>query len=151
MSREERVVVRLPNLTTSFLSQQPRVNENYENASQISKDWVIKACELDGTSVKGVKNGDFAYFVAVAAPDAESGRLQTFSDWVHWVFPFDDEFDNGSVKDDPEEARKVLDNLVECMHGIASPATKFLQAHGDVWVRMKKVSILRRSGVEELY
>ena len=140
MSAAERVVVRLPKLATSFLPQQPQTNNHYEEASRVSKDWVTRECELGEKGRKVVKQGDFTYFVAIAVPVAELGRFQVFSDWVHWVFPFDDEFDNGRLKDDPEGAKEVLDNLVESLHGTADPATQFVRTHNDISVRIKEVS-----------
>ena len=54
------------------------------------------------------------------------------------MFPFDDFFDNGELKDDPEGASAVLDNLLGSMHGNVVPNTKFVCAHQDIWERFQK-------------
>lgn len=56
------------------------------------------------------------------------------------VFPFDDFFDNGKLKDDPEGAETVLNNLLDSMHGTDEPGTKFVCAHQDIWERFKEAS-----------
>ena len=55
------------------------------------------------------------------------------------MFPFDDFFDNGELKDNPEGAKAVLDNLLGSMHGTVEPKTRFVAAHQDVWTRFKEV------------
>ncbi len=78
---DERVTVSLPDLTVSFLAQQPKVNKHYELASKASKEWVILECALDEKGKKIVAKGDFGYYVAVAVPHADMGRYRVFSDW----------------------------------------------------------------------
>jgi hypothetical protein len=138
MISEQRTTVSLPNLAVSFLAQQPKINENYELAGRQSEEWVNKACELDEKGRKILEKGDFAYFVAVAVPFADLTRYRVFSDWVHWVFPFDDIFDVGHLKNDPDAAKVVLDNLADSMHGYA-PCIKFVEAHQKIYARMREV------------
>ena len=101
MASAERVTVTLPNLAVYFLSNPPEVNENYDAAYHASRAWLIQQCDFDERGKKTVVKGDFTYFCADAVPIAGLERYRLFCDWVNWVFPFDDFFDNGKLKDDP--------------------------------------------------
>lgn len=136
----EMIVVQLPNLVASFLAEEFAINENYDTVSQISRDWLCETCELGERDKHILRKGDFAYFCALNTPYCGSERFRDFCDWVNWVFPFDDFFDNGELKDDPKGAKEVLDNLLGSMHGNFEPKTKFVCAHQDIWERFKVVS-----------
>ncbi len=56
------------------------------------------------------------------------------------ISSFDDIFDIGELKDDPEGAKAVLDNLVDSMHGSVTPSTKFVQAHQKIYDRMEQTA-----------
>ena len=136
----DKVTVDLPNLMVSFLIDPPDTNENYEKVGEISKHWLDKNCDLDEKARKTLFKGDFAYFCAIAAPEAGPNKYRDFCDWTNWIFPFDDQFDIGELRDDPEGAKIVLDNLVDCMRGTAKPETMSVGAHHDIWIRFFNVS-----------
>ena len=135
----DRITVSLPDLAISFLAQEPEFNHHYEIVSRASDDWEREKCDLDPKGKRIIEVGDFAYFVAVAVSNASLSRFRCFSDWIHWVFPFDDMFDIGELKDDPKAAKEVLNDLVDSMQGTAIPGTKWAKAHQDLIIRMKRV------------
>ncbi|PNP58285.1 hypothetical protein THARTR1_01800 [Trichoderma harzianum] len=86
---------------------------------------------------KKINKCDFSYFCAVAAPHASRSRFRTLCDWGNWVFPYDDSelhhlpttavnlttpsvFDNGHLRDRPEESQLVMESLMMPMLGGAS-------------------------------
>ncbi|KAK3612856.1 hypothetical protein LTR22_028419, partial [Elasticomyces elasticus] len=41
-------------------------------------------------------------------PDADAVTFRVICDWGNWIFPFDDLFDDGGLRQDKLRARKVL-------------------------------------------
>jgi hypothetical protein len=146
----EKLIVQLPNLVASFLAETFDVNENYAAVSQVSREWLGEKCGLGARDKRILQKGDFVYSCALNTPDCGPDKFRDFCDWVNWVFPFDDIFDNGELKDDPKGAKAVLDNLLDSMHGTAEPKTKFVAAHQDVWTRFKEVGTCSARIVERL-
>ncbi|KAJ8120501.1 hypothetical protein ONZ43_g2806 [Nemania bipapillata] len=58
---------------------------------------------------------DFSYFIAITAPEAAPREYRTLCDWGNWVFPFDDMFDNGDLRNKPTTAAAVLQSLLSPM------------------------------------
>lgn len=142
MSSAERTTVQLPSLIVSFLDEEPNTHPLYERVRRESLDWVTTACALDRKTVIKVHKGDLTYFAAVCAPEAEDARYRVFCDWVNWVFPFDDQYDDGELRDDPRRAALELGNLIDNVYGRASPMTKYVKAHEDVWRRFEEVGLI---------
>ncbi|KAK2793799.1 hypothetical protein FQN51_001017 [Onygenales sp. PD_10] len=85
---------------------------------------------------------DFPYFGALFAPTAATLEYQTICDYFHWIFDFDDMFDDGRLSKDPEGARRELDKLV----AILSSETAVTKADGlryvfqSIWKRIVQSS-----------
>ena len=139
MPSGDKVTVRLPHLAVSFLAEQPDISPTYKQARQVSENWLIEKCGFVGEERRTITKGDFSYFCAVATPKAGFERFRIFCDWVNWVFPFDDLFDNGRLKDNPDGARAILDNLIKCLYEADKPQEKFVEAHCDIWHRFCNV------------
>ncbi|KAF6826099.1 terpene synthase metal binding domain-containing protein [Colletotrichum plurivorum] len=96
---------------------------------------------------------DFSYFCSIAAPDAPEDRLRTVCDWGNWVFPFDDMFDSGPLRSDPDASRKVLDSLLANMLGNRSYVgvkMPVVQVHDNIFRRLSEVSH-ESSGVQRRF
>jgi hypothetical protein len=46
-------------------------------------------------------------------PCADAELLRIICDWGNWIFPFDDLFDNGEVREDSAYAEKVMRRMEE--------------------------------------
>ncbi|TRX95932.1 hypothetical protein FHL15_003074 [Xylaria flabelliformis] len=111
----ERVVVRIPDMFVSFLAEPPRFNPNYSQVKAKSETWISDFCAFDKTMLSTITKCDFSYFIAIAAPEATLPEYRTLCDWGNWVFPFDDMFDNGELRDKPTTAARVLQSLMSPM------------------------------------
>jgi len=69
-------------------------------------------CELSPSQAEALRLCNFSYFAAVMVPLAERRRFQAICDWGNWIFPFDDLFDNGSLRNDSEQAQAVVRRLL---------------------------------------
>ncbi|PCH01467.1 Terpenoid synthase [Penicillium occitanis (nom. inval.)] len=147
------VDVVLPELFRLFLSEQPRVNPHYDLVKKESEAWFVKECQLGDHLRRILDKTDFSYFCAVAVPDAGRIELRTLCDWGNWVFPFDDLFDNGALKDDPYKANSVINALLSdmgrgvgrniCTNGrdqLPSHSQALLDVHKSVWRRIVQSS-----------
>ncbi|KAI9037613.1 terpene synthase family protein [Aspergillus affinis] len=139
------IPVRLPNMFVLFLSESPAVNPFYETIRKDSETWMANKCLFNGRSWKILSKTDFSYFCSISAPHASPERLRTVCDWGNWVFPFDDQFDNGGLKDDPERAQELINRLLapmedhgECLQN--NTEDPLVAVHTSVWDRIVKDS-----------
>ncbi|KAI1756101.1 isoprenoid synthase domain-containing protein [Xylaria castorea] len=146
-TESERVVVRIPDMFVSFLAEPPRFNPNYSQVKAKSETWISNFCAFDKRMSSIINKCDFSYFIAIAAPEAALSEYRTLCDWGNWVFPYDDMFDNGELRDKPTTAAMVLQSLM-------SPMSKFqtwskmcvlqeerlsiVKVHDTVWERIQK-------------
>ncbi|KAI1428994.1 isoprenoid synthase domain-containing protein [Xylaria sp. FL1777] len=133
--RPEQVMVRIPDMFVSFLAEPPRFNPNYSQVKARSEAWISKYalfpfipmlsptshtqmgrfCSFDERMSMLISKCDFSYFIAIAAPEAGILEFRTLCDWGNWVFPFDDLFDNGELRDEPAAAATILRSLMSPM------------------------------------
>ncbi|KAL5042244.1 hypothetical protein BDW71DRAFT_200728 [Aspergillus fruticulosus] len=106
------VPVQLPSLFVLFLSGTPDLNPHYNEIKFESEKWLADKCLLDVRARTRLAKTDFSYFCAVATPKAGREELRTVCDWGNWVFPFDDMFDNGKLRDEPIRAQEVIEVLL---------------------------------------
>ncbi|KKZ62473.1 hypothetical protein EMCG_03136 [[Emmonsia] crescens] len=105
----------IPDLFVSFLAQKPVPNPNYAKVKGL-----LEASMRDiygyraGEYAKRVQ-ADFSYFAALFAPTAAGPEYRTICDYFHWIFDFDDMFDDGHLSSDPQGARRELDGLLAVM------------------------------------
>ncbi|QKX53231.1 uncharacterized protein TRUGW13939_00307 [Talaromyces rugulosus] len=151
-----KVNIRLPDMFVLFLAEPPRVNSHYDRIKAESEAWFAEKCQLNDRLRKIISKTDFSYFCAITAAEAGPQELRTLCDWGNWVFPFDDMFDNGNLKENPEEAQKVIDVLLsdmvidpdqsntnngESSHGQLSEQQGWLiDVHKLVWTRITESS-----------
>ena len=75
------------------------------------------------------------------APQADQESYRTICDWGNWIFPFDDLFDDGELRDDHVQARTTMDSLL-CVFNNENltqiqerkPLVRF---HDGIWARIK--------------
>ncbi|GIJ99409.1 terpene cyclase [Aspergillus viridinutans] len=144
-THDTHIPVHLPQLFVLFLSENPVVNPHYEEVRKESEAWLANECSFDERSRRILHKTDFSYFCSVAAPDAGPEELRTVCDWGNWVFPFDDMFDNGGLKDDPVGAQQLIDSLLAGMRddGTQLPVeaeSPLVRVHNTVWQRVAQAS-----------
>ncbi|GAW16728.1 hypothetical protein ANO14919_061650 [Xylariales sp. No.14919] len=66
------------------------------------------------TSAKNT-SADFCFLASIWAPNADEEALRMLLDWSHWVFHFDDQFDEGHLRDDPVAAQEEIDQTMAIM------------------------------------
>ncbi|KAL2844769.1 terpene synthase metal binding domain protein [Aspergillus pseudoustus] len=143
--------VHLPQMFTLFLSGDPPVNPQYAETRAESERWIAQKCAFNDRATRRLSKTDFSYFCSITAPRAGRGELRTVCDWGNWVFPFDDMFDNGSLREDPTRAQDVIESLLAGMGmGMDSsrPSTRsksraddpLIQVHNSVWERIVRAS-----------
>ncbi|KXJ86405.1 isoprenoid synthase domain-containing protein [Microdochium bolleyi] len=144
--------VQLPDVFQSFASSPPRVNPHYESVKLESENWLIKLCNASPKMQTVIRRCNFSYFCAISAPDAPCERLRTVFDWGNWVFPYDDVFDDGDLRDQPEHAVLLMDSLMAIMLGrvdedappMGLRQLPLIQAHDSVYRRMAVVCVRSR-------
>ncbi|KAJ0427021.1 terpene synthase metal binding domain protein [Aspergillus carlsbadensis] len=147
----EYTTVHLPQMFTLFLSGNPPVNPHYAEVRAESEQGLARTCNFNDRAARRLTKTDFSYFCSISAPRAEREELRTVCDWGNWVFPFDDMFDSGYLKDDPIRAQEVIEDLLAGMgmglgSSKSSPRSKhradnpLIQVHNSVWERVVKAS-----------
>ncbi|RYC55946.1 hypothetical protein CHU98_g10274 [Xylaria longipes] len=66
------------------------------------------------TSTKNTRV-DLCYLASIWAPMGDEEALRMMLDWSHWVFLFDDQFDEGHLKDDPVTAQEEVNATMSIM------------------------------------
>ncbi|KXT18772.1 hypothetical protein AC579_8260 [Pseudocercospora musae] len=141
MKAPDKITILLPDLFTSFLAVEPRLNAAYNTTRHESEEAIIDFCNYDHRVTTIVRNGDFARFVAIAAPDADQSRFRLYCDWCNWVFPYDDLFDNGKLKLDAVAAQAKMQALFASMESTEQGADPeqchLIRFHHVIWSRMQ--------------
>ncbi|KAL7948162.1 isoprenoid synthase domain-containing protein [Trichoderma barbatum] len=114
------IIITLPDMFKTFLKQKPLVNPHYEAVKAESEEALGRFCAFGPEMMKKINKCDFSYFCAIAAPLADRSRFRTLCDWGNWVFPYDDMFDNGHLRDQPEESQLAMESLMMPMLGNTS-------------------------------
>ncbi|KAI0432415.1 isoprenoid synthase domain-containing protein [Xylaria sp. FL1042] len=148
----EKVIVQIPDLFVSFLAEPPRFNPNYHLVKAESEAWISEFCSFDKKMSTAISKCDFSYFMAIAAPNAGLQEFRTLCDWGNWVFPYDDMFDNGSLRDKPAAAAMMMQNLMSPMSESQTwremhtfrERIPLIKTHDTVWQRLHKARTQRR-------
>ncbi|GAB7336391.1 hypothetical protein MBLNU13_g09114t2 [Cladosporium sp. NU13] len=144
-----RQVVLIPNLFTSFLASAPLVNPHYSSVREESEKWLASKWQCDQRAQDKIKAIDFSYFCAILAPHANYERFRLICDWGNWIFPFDDLFDDGELRNDSERARSTVEALLAMMQNVQESAStlvgtdaeqRLIKCHFDIWSRFQSAT-----------
>ncbi|PVH78127.1 pentalenene synthase [Cadophora sp. DSE1049] len=141
------MLVIIPDMFTSFMALPPTINKFYLEVRAESEVWICDKMNASEKLGAIIAKTDFSLFCAISAPDADKAELRTMCDWGNWVFPFDDMFDNGDLKDDLAASRKIMDNLLAIMREGSrdrKPNGVLIEIHDTVWERISKVNVKDR-------
>ncbi|KAM7200837.1 Presilphiperfolan-8-beta-ol synthase [Naviculisporaceae sp. PSN 640] len=142
--------VYIPDMFTSIMSVEARVNPNYAKLKAERDAWIADAMNQDSTWAARNAKVDLAYLASAWAPDADEDLMRTIMDWNHWVFLFDDQFDEGHLRYDPvaaaEECNKnmeILEQGDEDLPGLIKQEDNPIQwVFQDIWHRLRKRSCM---------
>ncbi|KAI1091352.1 Presilphiperfolan-8-beta-ol synthase [Rostrohypoxylon terebratum] len=137
-----RPFVRLPDLFSSIMSSKLVVNPNYFKVKPEGERWIARVMNMDERTQVKNREADLCYISAIWAPDADEDALRFILDWNHWVFLFDDQFDEGHLKDDLIAAKEELDQTMAIMEDgaqlISPEDSKLRHIFQTLWLRYKQ-------------
>ena len=99
-----------------------------------------------------IRECDFAYFAAIMAPSANEHKFRTICEWGNWIFPYDDLFDNGRMRNDYDQAVATMNILMASFDGVhkyePEPAlgpdnesiAKLARFHTRIWDSVKSIA-----------
>jgi hypothetical protein len=139
-----RQIVVIPDLFTSFLATTPNPNPHYGSVRAESEQWLTNRWQCDYKAQKKISAIDFSYFCAILAPKADHDRFRLICDWGNWVFPFDDLFDDGELREDVDRANLLIERLIGAMQDAkeagplpAGAEQRLVDCYSNIWERFK--------------
>ncbi|KAH8804927.1 terpene synthase [Xylogone sp. PMI_703] len=131
-----------PDMFKSFMKDEPRLHPSYAAVKADSESWIIEFCSLSAKAAEKVRQCDFTYYCAIVYQDAPIEKFRVVVNWGNWVFPFDDMFDEGELRDNPKAARDMMDCLMSKMLNLPyhGEKPKLVQAHDVIFERLCEMS-----------
>ncbi|KAF3067021.1 Presilphiperfolan-8-beta-ol synthase [Daldinia childiae] len=111
----ERRSVRIPDLFSSIMASKLVVNPNYSEVKAEGDEFIARIMNMDKKTNAKNRKVDFGYIGAIWVPDADKDSLKVLFNWCYWLFFFDDQFDEGHLKDDPVAAQEEVDETMAIM------------------------------------
>ncbi|KAJ5713106.1 uncharacterized protein N7483_010287 [Penicillium malachiteum] len=105
----------VPDMFSSIMSTIPKVNKHYEAVKIECNLWVKQILGLSEAQYQKNLKAEFALLGSLWVPEADKDALRLVIDWLQWVFYFDDLFDDGVFKDDPEGAKREVEGTLALM------------------------------------
>ncbi|KAK9783989.1 hypothetical protein SCAR479_00548 [Seiridium cardinale] len=139
---EDARTILLPDLFISIMSPEPRINPNYDTVRAEADEFARQMLHLSDDAYKKHVQADFTLLAAMWIPDANAEGLRIMADWLIWVFYFDDMFDVGHLRDDPEaagaETEATLALLCDSHEEISPREHPLRYMQQSVWQRICK-------------
>ncbi|TGO18467.1 hypothetical protein BPAE_0381g00040 [Botrytis paeoniae] len=136
--------VRVPDFFGSLMATKPIVNPNYFTAKARGDRWIARVMNFNKAMAARNSKVDLCFLASIWAPDASEDRLVMMLDWNHWVFLFDDQFDEGHLKEDPAAAAEEVKQTIAIMDENAplyTPESNPLRCvFQKCWERLKSAS-----------
>ncbi|PGH15902.1 hypothetical protein AJ79_02069 [Helicocarpus griseus UAMH5409] len=143
--------VTIPDLFVSFLAQKPVQNPNYAQVKALLEA-SMRDFGYNNTEYAKRVCADFPYFAALFAPTAAVSEYQTICDYLHWIFDFDDLFDDGNLSNKFQDAQRKVDGLLAILslegNGDTSKDDILGHAFRSIWKRIVESST---KGVQERF
>ncbi|KAI0437867.1 Presilphiperfolan-8-beta-ol synthase [Xylaria telfairii] len=134
--------VNIPDMFSSIMSVEPLMNPHYERVKPEADAWAAMIYSLDEDMASRNAKADFAYMNAIWAPHADEEAFRMMVDWHHWVFAFDDQFDEGHLSDDSDLAQQEIDATIAIMSDEHPPVSKeenpIRHVFQTTWKRLQK-------------
>ncbi|KAI2606579.1 Presilphiperfolan-8-beta-ol synthase [Hypoxylon sp. NC1633] len=134
--------VRIPDLFSSILASRPVVNPNYFKVKAEGDRWIARIMNMDEKMCARNVRTDLCYMTSIWVPNADEEALRVMLDFNHWVFLFDDQFDEGHLKNDPIAAQEEVDRTMAIMDDDAPlmnlEENKIRYVFQAFWLRLKQ-------------
>lgn len=143
--------VHIPDMFVDFCSLPPVLNKHYDQVKQDSDTFIRSVSAFNERESKIQIKADFPYLGAILVPDAGPDQFRVVCDWLNWVFDFDDPFDEGELKNRPEEAKKLVDDLLATMESKRLEDSKesgnvLIEVFRSIWLRLARTSSKETQG-----
>ncbi|RYP24797.1 hypothetical protein DL765_000343 [Monosporascus sp. GIB2] len=140
--KERKVYV--PDMFSSIMAVKPVVNPNYFHVKPKADAWIARVYKAGEKWAARNSKVDLAYLASIWAPTCDEEALRMMVDWNHWVFLFDDQFDEGHLSRDLAAAQEEIDitmGILEDTQPRFSPEEYPIRhVFQTTWDRLKKNS-----------
>ncbi|TEA14390.1 (+)-eremophilene synthase [Colletotrichum sidae] len=116
--------VLVPDMFSSILSVTPVQNSHYDKVKQEADAWIAETLGLNAKQAARNARADFTYLVSWWAPCCDAEALRTMVDWQHWAFPWDDQFDEGHLKEDLYGAAQNIIQMTSILDDCHPPVSR---------------------------
>ncbi|KAJ8119947.1 hypothetical protein ONZ43_g3216 [Nemania bipapillata] len=89
----------IPDLFGGILSGDPIENPLEPTIGPLSEEWTKALTKMDPKTAKILTKANFAYLISLSASQADAEAFRMAVDWCIWAFVFDDQYDEGLMKD----------------------------------------------------
>ncbi|RWA05911.1 hypothetical protein EKO27_g9194 [Xylaria grammica] len=89
----------IPDLFGGILSGEPVENPREPEIGRMSEEWTKALTKMDPKTAKILTKANFAYLISLSAPQADAEAFRMAVDWCIWAFVFDDQYDEGAMRD----------------------------------------------------
>jgi hypothetical protein len=118
----------LPDFTSSF-SVPLKINPHYPSASDVSDEWIGSySIFKDKAFAEKFFLNRFGLLNAMCYPDANAERFRLCCDYMNLLFVFDEDADDGSLKEDAEKTRAAVKLLAKALRDPIGLPASFLPA-----------------------
>ncbi|KAI1734644.1 isoprenoid synthase domain-containing protein [Xylaria scruposa] len=118
--------IHVPDLFGGILAGVPVENPLESTIGLASEEWTKKLINMDPKAAKVLTQANFAYLISLAAPQAGLFAFRMAVDWCIWAFIFDDQYDEGLMRDKTiESAHEIIWtlSLMDDTHPPVDPKT----------------------------
>ncbi|KAM7197456.1 Isoprenoid synthase domain containing protein [Naviculisporaceae sp. PSN 640] len=110
--------VRIPDLFSSVMATELRVNPHYyPSVREKGYERIRRLMKKDDKWSAKNKSVELGFLCSTWAPTAKEEAVHTLFDYNHWVFLFDDQFDEGHLKSDPGAALREIQIMSDIIDG----------------------------------
>ncbi|KAL3483007.1 Presilphiperfolan-8-beta-ol synthase [Aspergillus germanicus] len=108
-------IVYVPDMFSSIMAVKPVVNVHYHEVKPKADSWISRVILADEKWASRNSKVDLCYLASIWAPYCDEEALRMMVDWNHWVFLFDDQFDEGHLSMDLQAAQEEIDRTMAIM------------------------------------
>ncbi|KAK4209967.1 Presilphiperfolan-8-beta-ol synthase [Rhypophila decipiens] len=110
--------IRIPDLFSSVMATELRVNPHYfPSIREEGYERIRRLMKKDEKWSAKNQSVELGWLCSTWASTANAEALRTLFDYNHWVFLFDDQFDEGHLKSDPDAALWETKQMTDIMDG----------------------------------
>ncbi|PKX94108.1 terpene synthase family protein [Aspergillus novofumigatus IBT 16806] len=133
----------VPDMFSSIMAAKPVVNPYYHEVKPKADAWITRIIFADQQRASRNSRVDLCFLASIWAPYCDDEALRMMVDWNHWVFLFDDQFDEGHLSTDLQAAQDEIDRTMAIMSDteppVSTPSDTFSRRHGTLQIRWKEM------------